>query len=67
MSPISQHFNKFKLDAMLLRVSSYCVVHDIEHYITKICGYKFEITKCNDVSSPNICTFEDLYWSSENK
>ena len=61
MTPISQHFNKFKLDIMLIRVSSYCAVHDIEHYVTKIGGYKFEITKYKN-TTPALCTFEDLLW-----
>lgn len=55
---ISKHFSYFKLHAIILRASSYCHVHNINHYITNVGGYKWEITKLDN--NPEICTFEDI-------
>ena len=59
---LSNSFSHFKLHAILLRASSYCHVHNVNQYIIKVGGYKYELTKIND--NPEMCTFEDIIFQS---
>ena len=66
---IHKSFSKFKLHTILLRVSSYCNVHDINHYITNVDGYRYEITKLPNIqdTDPQMCTFEDVVLNYDDK